>query len=64
MNYELRPRLLLLALALGILLAAAFFGVPFDALGPSAEAQGAADGRFVPSEQLPADSSISFPVDI
>ena len=31
---------------------------------PSAEASGAGLESFIPSEKLPADSAISFPVDI
>ena len=39
-----------------------FLGLPNDALQAQDEAQ--APEAFVPSERLPADSAVSFPVDI
>ena len=57
-----RSRSLLLGLALLVLLLASAFS--FGAFEPEARAQGPEDDRFVPSEELSADSAISFPVDI
>lgn len=52
------------SISLAVLLALATLALPNRALQAQAEQPAEAPEAFVPSERLPVDSAVSFPVDI